>query len=61
MEKRSKGERKPSEIIVERVNSQGHQVKFRVIDNAQRLHAKVSLVVVVVVVVFVVSTATPQP
>lgn len=41
MDKKNKGERKPSEVIVERVNSQGRKVKYRVIDNATRLHPKV--------------------
>ncbi|CAM9697570.1 unnamed protein product [Ectocarpus sp. 13 AM-2016] len=40
MEKKSKSERKPSEIVIERVNSQGKKMKFRVIDNATRLHPK---------------------
>ncbi|CAN0582290.1 unnamed protein product [Laminaria digitata] len=41
MEKKNKGERKPSEITIERTNSQGKKMKFRVIDNATRLHPKV--------------------
>ncbi|CAN0083688.1 unnamed protein product [Scytosiphon promiscuus] len=40
MEKKSKSERKPSEIVIERVNSQGKKMKFRIIDNATRLHPK---------------------
>lgn len=42
MDKKGKSDRKPSEIIIERVNSQGKKMKFRVIDNATRLHPKVS-------------------
>ena len=41
MEKKTKSERKPSEVTIERVNSQGKKMKFRVIDNATRLHPKV--------------------
>ncbi len=38
---KTKSERKPSEVIIERVNSQGKKMKFRIIDNATRLHPKV--------------------
>lgn len=41
MDKKNKGERKPSELTIERVNSQGHSIKYRIIDNATRLHTKV--------------------
>eukprot|EP00752_Nemacystus_decipiens_P001548 g1516.t1 len=40
IEKKTKSERKPSEVTIERVNSQGKKMKFRVIDNATRLHPK---------------------
>ncbi|CAN0079702.1 unnamed protein product, partial [Ectocarpus fasciculatus] len=40
MDKKNRSERKPSEIMIERVNSQGKKMKFRVIDNATRLHPK---------------------
>ncbi|CAN0423693.1 unnamed protein product [Ascophyllum nodosum] len=39
-EKKEKGERKPSEVVIERTNSQGKLMKYRFIDNATRLHPK---------------------